>query len=102
MTEEQAQIAADAQNALLVAAAINDQEYKILETFSNNYASNWRLALIPTSHNAKYLAATAAQLAAFARVYQVTINAGTPIGTGYVTAYDANAELDPVLGPYLP
>ena len=74
----------------------------IVELMGKPYASNWRLALIPTSHDAKYLAATAEQLAAFARVYQVTINAGTPIGAGYVTAYDANAELDPVLGPYLP
>lgn len=102
MTEEEAQIAADAQNLILTGAGVVDQEYKLLETFSNNYASNWRIALIPTSHDAKYLAATAAQLAAFARVYQVTINEGTPIGTGYVTAYDINAELDPVLGPYLP
>ncbi len=102
MTEEEAQTAADTQNAFLDGESITDQEYKILETFTQNYASNWRLCLVPTSHDAKYTAATAAQLAAFARVYQVTINSGQGIGTGYVTAYDANAELDPVLGPYLP
>ena len=103
ITEEQAQIKADAQNAALSAAGVVDQRYQILETFTGNFDSTWKLALIPASHNAKYNSATAAQLAAFARVYRKTIiTDNTPIGAGYVAAYDANAELDPVLGPYLP
>ena len=102
-TQEQAQQAADNLNAILSAATITEIEYKILETFSQgNYTSSWAVTLVPTSHNAKYAAATAEQLAAFARVSQITINEGNTVDATFVAPFDANAELDPVLGPYLP
>lgn len=103
VTQEQAQGQADALNAILTAATVTEVEYKILETFSQgNYQSSWQVILVPTSHNAKYAAATAEQLAAFARVSQITINEGNVVGAAFVAPFDANAELDPVLGPYLP
>lgn len=103
MTEEQAQASADALNAILSAATITEIEYKILETFSQgDYQSSWAVTLVPTSHDAKYTAATAEQLAAFARVSQITINQGESVDATFVAPFDANAELDPVLGPYLP
>lgn len=100
MTQEQAQVNADAYNAELVAASITDQEFLISENFSQNYASNWDTILVPDVYAAQFAAATAAQLAGFGRVYQLTFAATGP-GATYLTTFDTNAAADPVLGPYL-
>jgi hypothetical protein len=100
MTQEEAQIIADAYNATLVAATITDQEFLLTENFTPNYQSAWEIMLIPDIYAVLYGAATAAQLAGFGRVYQLTIGEAAA-GATYLTQFDINAANDSVLGPYL-
>lgn len=99
-TEEQAQIAADANNVTLTGAGIVDQEFKVFESFTQNLDSNWLVANVPGTHDVKFNAATFEELVSFGRVSNATLQA-TGVGTNYVAAFDVNAALDPVLGPYL-
>ena len=83
-------------------SALLDQMYKVLENFrATTIKANWDVCLIPDINEAKFDAATAPQLAGFGRVYQLTIRE-VGVGDNYVAKFATNAELDPVLGPYLP
>lgn len=102
MTENDAQTRADDNNAFLTSStpSITDKEYKILETFPN-YISDWRLCMVPVSHNAKYNSATSQQMNAFARVYNVATKIVPEVNAGYVAQYNIDAANDSILGPYL-
>ena len=101
MTESEAQTQADANNVILVAAAITDKENKIYERFSSLGVSNWFIQMTPTKYNAQYNAATLEQRTAFLRVYLATTTTVGETDSGFVAEFDIQGALDPVLSPYL-